>query len=85
MAAQITFRRSGASEGLSSVHITTCKAYLAECQGEQNGWVTNLSSKEVSQRQHRFYRDVQNPPRVCNSLHAVELSLTNSHVMSRST
>ena len=72
MAAQITFRRSGASKGLSGVQIITCEANSAGCQGEQSGWVTNLSSKEVSQRLHRFYRDAQNPPRVRIIQHAVD-------------
>lgn len=75
MAAQITFRRSGALKGLTGVQITTFEANSAGCRGEQNGWVTNLSSKEMSQRPHCFYRHVQNPARACTLRNAIEHSL----------
>ena len=38
--------------------LSTCEVCSARCQGEQNGWLANLSSKEVRQPPHRFYSHV---------------------------
>lgn len=62
MAAEITFGRSGAARDLDNLHVMTCEANSARCQGEQDGWGTNHSSKEVSQRPHSFYRHAQTLP-----------------------